>query len=130
MKEIKNWKVKLYTTKSGKCPVNEFLETLSVEDKEDIIEKIYYLKSVGNEIRRPHGDYLRDKVYELRVSLTNHHTRTLYFFCYEDYIVLTHTFIKKTDKVPEKEINKAIKYREDFLQRINKNNIDGEKDAK
>ena len=121
--EHKEWEIILYTTKNGKCPVNDFMDTLSVDDKEDMIKKILYLKNVGNEIRRPQGDYLRDKIYELRITLANNNTRTLYFFCYDDYIVLTHTFIKKTDKVPENEIARAIKYKNDFLARFNKENI-------
>ena len=121
----KEWKIIFYKTEDGKCPVDDFLETLSVADKEDVIEKIEYLKIVGNDIRRPHGAPLRDKIYELRVPLMNLITRTLYFFCYEDYIVLTHSFIKKTDKVPENEINKAIRYKKDFLNRFNKTNMKG-----
>ena len=121
----KEWKIIFYKTETGKCPVDDFLDTLSVADKEDVIEKIEYLKIVGNEIRRPYGAPLRDKIYELRVPLMNLITRTLYFFCYEDYIVLTHSFIKKTDKVPENEINKAIRYKKDFLNRFNKTNMKG-----
>jgi phage-related protein len=32
---------------------------------------------------------------------------------------LTHTFIKKTEKIPDAEIDKDIKYRGDFLGRYN-----------
>jgi hypothetical protein len=34
--------------------------------------------------------------------------------------VLTHTFLKTTDEVPEKEIEKAINYNEKYLQQNNK----------
>ena len=121
--EKKEWKIIFYKKESGKCPIAEYLEKLSPLDKEFLLKWIQYLQEVGNEIRRPYGDYLRDKIYELRVELTNNNTRTLYFFCYEDYIVLTHTFNKKTNKVPDKEIEKALKYKTDFLNRFNINNI-------
>ena len=122
--EQKEWKIKLYKTETGKCPIEDFMSKLSVTDKEDMLKGIEYLKDVGNDIRRPHGDYLRDKIYELRITLAFQQTRTLYFFCFDDYIVLTNAFTKKTNKVPDKEIEKALKYKQDFLQRFNKNNIE------
>ena len=119
----KEWKIILYQTDTGKCPVNDFLSKLSRKDEENMIKSIMYLKSVGNEIRRPHGAFLRDDVYELRVTLKNNNTRTLYFFCFDEYIVLTHTFKKKTQKVPDNEIERAIRYRNNFLLKYNKENI-------
>ena len=117
--QSRHWEIKFYKTEAGKCPIDSFMDTLSISDKEDIIKWIEYLRQVGNDIRRPHGDYLRDKIYELRVTLRNNITRTLFFFYSDDNeIVLTHAFIKKTDIVPENEINKAIKYRNDYLHRI------------
>jgi len=107
----KEWEIIFYTTEQGKCPVKDFMLTLSKPDFVDMTKRIEYLQTVGNDIRRPHGAPLRDKIYELRIPILNNETRILYFFCYNDYIVLTNSFIKKTDKVPENEIEKAIKYR-------------------
>ena len=115
----KEWKIILYEDEKG-CPINDFMKTLLPIDNEKMIRWINYLKSVGNNIRRPQADFLRDKIYELRVILTNNITRTLFFFYDDNEIVLTHTFIKKTQKVPEKEIKKAIKYRKKYLQQKNK----------
>ena len=47
----------------------------------------------------------------------------LYFFCYRVFIVLTHAFTKTTPKVPEAEIKKAEKLREDFLQRYDEDTL-------
>ena len=115
----KEWKVILYEDANG-CPINDFLYSLPKDEKEKIINAIEYLKEVGIGLRRPQGDYLRDGIYELRVALSGDKTRTLYFFCYETNIVLTHTFIKQTKKVPDKEIERAIKYREKYLQQNEK----------
>ena len=49
--------------------------------------------------------------------------RILYFFCYKDYIILTHPFIKRTDKVLRQQIEKAKKCREDFLKRFDEKTI-------
>jgi phage-related protein len=104
--------------------VEEFVSTLSRKDEENMTKSILHLRNVGHELRRPHGAYLRDGIYELRVNLLGENTRTLYFFCLDDYIVLTHIFKKKTREVPDKQIEKAIKYRNTFLEKYNKTNIE------
>jgi phage-related protein len=80
MQEPKEWKIMFYETESGRCPINDFMNTLVEEDREDMIQKIEELKIIGNNIRRPKGNYLRDKIYELRITLANNNIRTLYFF--------------------------------------------------
>ena len=125
MKEQKEWQIKLYKTIAGRCPIKDFMKTLNKKDKENMTKQILYLKEVGKKLNMPHGKKLRDDIYELRITLANNNTRTFYFFCYENYIVLTHTFIKKKSKVPDNEIEKAIKYKNDFIKRFNKDNIKG-----
>ena len=44
-------------------------------------------------------------------------SRVLYFFYIGQYIILTNSFIKKTQKTPTNEIIKAKKYRDDYLRR-------------
>ncbi|MFQ5640927.1 MAG: type II toxin-antitoxin system RelE/ParE family toxin [bacterium] len=63
---------------------------------------------------------MEEGIHELRVKLSGEQTRILYFFCFRNLIVLTHAFIKSTDKVPKAEIIKAKKYRDDFLKRFSK----------
>lgn len=120
----KTWKVIYYKTKTGLSPVEEFIDSRSLNNQLKIAPIIEYLEEKGVNLPRPYADYLRDGIYELRVKLSGEETRTLYFFCFETYIVLTHCFIKTTKKVPESEVNKAIKYRNDFLNRYNKTNIE------
>ena len=115
----KEWKIIFYEDEKG-CPVKDFVLKLDAEEKKKIMTNIEYLEEVGFNLRRPQGDYLRDGIYELRVTLSGNNTRTLYFFCYETNIVLTHTFVKKHKKCQKKEIEKAIKCKEIFLQKYNK----------
>lgn len=42
------------------------------------------------------------------------------FFYYQGRIILTNGFVKKTQKTPSSEIEKAKRYREDFLERNGK----------
>jgi len=52
--------------------------------------------------------YLRDGIFELRVPIKQSITRNLYFFMSEKTIIFTHGFIKKQNKTPDNEIEKAI----------------------
>ena len=56
-------------------------------------------------------------IFELRAKVGSDITRVLYFFYVEQHIILTNGFIKKTQKTPPKEIERAKKYRADYLRR-------------
>ncbi|MCK5197088.1 MAG: type II toxin-antitoxin system RelE/ParE family toxin, partial [Spirochaetales bacterium] len=72
---------------------------------------------------RPYADLLKDGIHELRIKLSGNQIRILYFFCYENFIILTNSFSKNKKRVPEKEINKAKEYRTDFLKRYPENKL-------
>lgn len=59
-------------------------------------------------------------IFELRAKVGTDISRVLYFFYYEGRIVLTHGFIKKTQRTPAGEIEKAKKYRIDYIERHGK----------
>lgn len=59
-------------------------------------------------------------IFELRAKVGTDISRVLYFFYYEGRIVLTHGFIKKTQRTPADEIEKAKKYRRDYIERHGK----------
>jgi phage-related protein len=56
--------------------------------------------------------YIRDGIFELRVNLKNKTSRSLFFFMSERKIIFTHGFIKKTEKIPNSEIEQAIRIKE------------------
>ena len=59
-------------------------------------------------------------IFELRAKVGTDISRVLYFFYYEGRIVLTHGFIKKTQRTPAGENEKAKKYRRDYIERHGK----------
>ena len=71
----------------------------------------------GPELRRPHADYLRDDLYELRVNVQRATVRLFYFFLERRIIVVTHGIKKKTGDVPPGEIDRAVNYRRRYLNR-------------
>ena len=82
-----------------------------------MLRLINMLAANGNELRRPYSAHLSDGIFELRATVGSNTTRILYFFFVERHIILTHGFIKKTDEVPPAEIQKAKKYRDEYLHR-------------
>ncbi|HHE38562.1 MAG TPA: type II toxin-antitoxin system RelE/ParE family toxin [Candidatus Cloacimonetes bacterium] len=116
----REWKIIYYESSENKCPIMEFIDSRSKRNQAKILGLISLLQEYGPNLPRPYADLLYDGIHELRIKLSGEDTRILYFFCYRDFIVLTHSFIKTTGKIPKSEIKKAKKYRDDFLQRFNR----------
>lgn len=120
---MSKWNILYYETKDNKCPVEKFIESRSINNKAKILSLLAILEEKGPTLPRPYADFLKDGIHELRITLSGDQIRILYFFCYREFIILTHAFNKTTDKVPEKEIAKALKYKEDFLKRITESQL-------
>ncbi len=110
--------VVFYRTTDGKCPVQEFLDSLTgkvaqkitwvlilIEDL-DIVPSTYFKKLVSTE-----------EIWKCRIQVGSNAYRIFCFFDGHSVVVLTHGIIKKTQKTPQREIEKAEAYRRDYLQR-------------
>ena len=120
-----NWHVLYYETKHGQYPVREFIDRQTDRNQAKIMAWISMLSDHGPTLSRPYADILSDGIYELRVKLSGDQFRVLYFFCFGNVIVLTHAFVKHTDKVPKVEIIRAKRYRADFLSRFDEHHVRG-----
>lgn len=114
--------VKFYRDKDGNEPVREYLQELADKSDKDSrinLNKIRdYVKSLslyGKALGEPHIKLLDDDIWELR-PLRNR----ILFFGYDgnQFILLSH-FIKKTQKTPKREIEKAKRLMKDYLDRCN-----------
>ena len=114
------WHVVYYQSEKGVCELLEFLDSRKEQEQQKIRAWITLLEEKGPQVPRPYADILRDGIHELRIKLTGNQVRVLYFFCFRDYVVLTHAFTKNTSKVPEEQIKKALKCRDDVLARFKK----------
>jgi hypothetical protein len=72
------------------------------------VVRIELLKTFGHELRRPHADYLREGIYELRVKCGTVHYRILYFF-YGRNVAIVAQGLTKEKEVPAGDIDRAIK---------------------
>lgn len=110
------FKAIFFKKKDGSCPVEDFLMSIDEKMRIKLAKEILLLEHYGNEVREPYSKYLRDGIYELRAQQGNNISRVLYFFYVGGKIILTHGFIKKTQKTPPREIEIAKIYREMYLQ--------------
>ncbi|MDT3739328.1 MAG: type II toxin-antitoxin system RelE/ParE family toxin [Candidatus Kapabacteria bacterium] len=98
----------------GKIEMNEFLDSLDKKESAKIIaymDKLVELLNINQFPNEKLSKYLRDGIFELRVNLKNKISRSLYFFMSDKNIIFTHGFIKKVEKTPNSEIEKAIKFK-------------------
>ena len=109
--------VKLYEMEDGTVPVEEFLGSLTKSMKAKLSQSISLLSERGYRLREPYSKPLQDGIFELRAQFGGNISRVLYFFVIKGRAVLTHGFIKKTKKTPQQEIERAKRYREDYLRR-------------
>ena len=114
---MSNFEVLFYEKKDGTKPINDFLATLDKKMRAKILGLIGVLQEKGNMLREPYSKMLEDGIFELRAKVGSDITRVLYFFYYDGKIIMTHGFVKKTNKTPSGEIRRAKKYRKDYVER-------------
>lgn len=117
-----NFEVEFYEKPNGVKPAKEFLLSLDVKMRAKMADMISILQDNGSELREPYSKHLSEGIFELRAKVKTDITRVLYFFYVDRRIVLTHGFVKKTQKTPAKEIETAKKYRRDYLAGKEKKN--------
>lgn len=111
------FQVEFYETEEGRIPTQEFLDSLEPKMNAKMVGLMEILEEKGFSLREPYTAPLEDGVFELRAVQGSNISRALFFFYIEGRIVITHGFIKKTQKTPRPQIELAKKYRDDFLKR-------------
>ena len=106
-------KVVLYREADGSCPFVEWFDELPVKVQDKCYPRLEGLREMGHGLRRPEADFLRDGIYELRVSLGGVHHRMLYFFHGATAAVVSHGLVKER-VVPPKEIDRAVERKKRF----------------
>jgi phage-related protein len=94
-----------YKTATGKEPVREWLITLRRNDRKIIGEDIKTIQ-FGWPIGMPLAKKIDTNLWEVRSNLDNRIARVI-FTLHEEFIVLLHGFIKKTQKTPANDLRLA-----------------------
>lgn len=100
--------------KNGEKPFEKFVLGLPIPERAKIFETINYFVELKNHnlpVKKSLSKYLEDGLFELRTSLIDKIARSLFFYEKGAKIIITHGFLKKTQKTPRKEIEKAKKLR-------------------
>ena len=116
-----SWDIEYYQKENGEIPVEDFLLSLSTKLRAKAYSDIILLKRLGINIRAPYSVPLQgDKhkgLFELRTKFSSDITRIFYFLYDKNKFVLLHGFVKKTNKTPERELERAVKYKKDYERR-------------
>ena len=116
------YKIHFYKDKNGKEIVLEYMKTLAAQNTKDakiklhkIQDYINVLSAFGTRAGEPYVKKVDDKcdIWELRPTSD----RILFVAWVNNSFVLLHSFQKKTQKTPKKEIERARNEYKDLLER-------------
>ncbi len=107
-----------YKTESGKCPVDDFLETLTSKQS----QKVTWVLQLIEELPSVPSQYLKklintDDIWEVRIVKGTDIFRILGFFDGSQLIILNHAFQKKSQKTPRQAIKIAEKRKNDYFNK-------------
>ena len=110
--------INFYRSYSGKCPIEDYLKTLSNKQAEKVFFVLQLVESL-DVVPRKFFKKLEstDDIWEVRVQLGNNIFRFLGFFDGPELIILNHAFTKKTQKTPKNEIKIAEQRKKDHFSR-------------
>ena len=104
----KKHKVVYYTSPTNQNPVSDFLDSLSTKQQSKILRILEYIREYGLEAVTIHTKKLTGyHLWEIRI-LGQDNIRVVYAILLKDTVLLLHGFIKKRQKTPPKEIQKAL----------------------
>lgn len=104
------YKVEFVELENGDQPFLEFINSLNEEVQAEIfatIDDFVYKKNNSLKIKENLSKALEDGIFELRTTFADGIARTLYFYVSGKRVIITHGFIKKTQKTPRREIDRA-----------------------
>lgn len=109
------WVIELYGDENGHAPVDDFLDSLDKTAHAQFLWSIEQLQVRNIRAREPLVKHVQDKIWELREESKANSYRILYVFFSGKRIILLHGFTKKTRKLPQKELDIALKRLTRFL---------------
>ena len=113
--------VELYQKVNSEYPVLSFIQSLPPKHRAKVEREVNLLEEFGINLTYPHtlkieGSAYKD-LWELRIKFGSDISRIFYFLHIEETFVLLNGFVKKTDKTPIRELEKAKNYMIDYLKR-------------
>ena len=104
-----------YYDRNGKSSAYDYFNELSFERKKKFDYLIRRMGDSGKIQDEEKFRYEGDQIYAFKPQPD----RFLCFFIRGSKIIVTNAFEKKADKLPPREKEKALKYKQDYIQRVN-----------
>jgi len=97
----------------------DYFESFFIKQSERVKAKIIWTIELIEELERVPEIFLKhiestEGLYEIRIKLGNDIFRIFCFFDHGKLIILANGFQKKTQKTPKKEIERALKIKEEY----------------
>jgi len=112
--------VEIYEDKNGKSEIKDYIKKLKENENKDsqikfykIVSYIRMLKQNGLTIGYPYIKHIDNDIWELRPI----RDRILFAYWDNNKFILLSIFMKKTQKTPKKEIERAKRYLRDYKGR-------------
>ena len=113
--------VEFYKKANGDIPVLDYLSSLDAKMRAKAFSQIELLKKHGFQLREPYVKPIKgaryEGVFELRVGFASSISRIMYFAYKGKTFVLLHGFTKKTKRTPRRDLERAVRYKEDYGRR-------------
>ncbi len=107
-----------YEKENWDCPIEEFFNELHLKNKKMLSKALWRIENLKywfiwyEDIK-----FIKDKLYELRIKESSNISRIFYFTYEWNKIILLYWIIKKYAKLKNKDIDLALKYKDDFLKK-------------
>ena len=120
------YEIEFYEDSDGHSDIDDFLNDLAtkgIKSKDARIQfrqvalYIELLAKNGSTLSEDIMKHIEDEIWELRPGKN----RVLYFFYKNNKYILLHHFVKKTQKTPRREIDKAKREMKNYIEREDKN---------
>ena len=109
-----HYDVEYYEKADGSRPAEDFILSQDAKMQAKIFATLELLEIKGPGLREPFSKPLGDGIFEVRAKQGSDISRVLYFFVVGRKVILTNGFVKKTQKTPSREIDRARRYRADY----------------
>jgi len=115
------YEIYFYRTRDGKEPVKDFMRELETRTdkasrvtREQIKQYLDYLRALGTRAGPKIVKHLDGEIWELRPN----RYRVLFAAWYQGSFLILHTFLKRTQKTPPREIAQAKRELADMKERL------------
>lgn len=93
----------------------KFMASLSEVERKKIMRALLLFET-EDKIPYHYIKYIRDGLYEFRVTYGNNEYRLFFIYDGDTIVVLFNCFRKKSQKTPKKEIEKALKLKKEYYE--------------